>query len=320
MNESEFVTSTIGTIDILESSWKHVSIDYNRLNKVVHNLFISPEIRDPWANLGFEKYQEKLNFIFFFNAINFSFWGDPDWSIEVNGNTYTRTAGLTNTIYNEYLKDKNFLNVNFIDRMDYADFKRLFEGNGRLNNFYNRWLFLRQTFLVIKEIYHGEIVNLINDADRDAKKIAQEIENKFPNFIDRAIYRSRELKFSKRVIVVLMNLIAHDSNALGIHNYDNLIVAADYRIPQLLRYWGILKYEASLADTVDRQQQVAALSEEEVEIRMATIRACRVIVDTYNFLGKGNISAIALDSFLWSEAKKKGEAMLPHHRTYTWAY
>merc|ERR1712139_122238 len=49
---------------------------------------------------------------------------------------------------------------------------------------------------------------------------------------------------------------------------------ADYRVPQILRAEGVLSYADDLARRIDAQEEIRAGSEEEVEIRSATVVAC----------------------------------------------
>ena len=46
---------------------------------------------------------------------------------------------------------------------------------------------------------------------------------------------------------------------------------ADYRVPVVLRELGVLRYAPALAAAVDAKQELAPGSQEEVEIRAATV-------------------------------------------------
>merc|ERR1712224_291008 len=52
---------------------------------------------------------------------------------------------------------------------------------------------------------------------------------------------------------------------------------ADYRVPQILRPFGALRYSEALAAKVDGKHMIASGSEEEVEIRAATVQAVEII-------------------------------------------
>ncbi len=48
---------------------------------------------------------------------------------------------------------------------------------------------------------------------------------------------------------------------------------ADYRVPVVLRELGVLRYAPALAEAVDSRRELTAGSQEEVEIRAATVEA-----------------------------------------------
>ncbi len=53
---------------------------------------------------------------------------------------------------------------------------------------------------------------------------------------------------------------------------------ADYRVPQILRHLGIFEYKASLCDKIDNEEELPYSSEEEVEIRAATVIAVEMLI------------------------------------------
>ena len=49
---------------------------------------------------------------------------------------------------------------------------------------------------------------------------------------------------------------------------------ADYRVPQILRHVGILRYSPALCARVDARTEVPFASDEETEIRLKSCRTC----------------------------------------------
>jgi hypothetical protein len=56
-------------------------------------------------------------------------------------------------------------------------------------------------------------------------------------------------------------------------NLDKLTAFADYKVPQMLRKFGVLEYIPELANKIDGYKEIEAGSREEIEIRAATIWA-----------------------------------------------
>lgn len=74
---------------------------------------------------------------------------------------------------------------------------------------------------------------------------------------------------------------------------------ADYRVPQTLNYWGILKYSPELEERIRNKQEIPHGGVYEVEIRAATVVAVERLRD-YLHKQHGKIyKAIEIDWFLW---------------------
>lgn len=142
------------------------------------------------------------------------------------------------------------------------------------------------------------------------------------------------------------------------NDIDKLTMFADYRVPQLLRSSGVLVYSQALSEkslfvcfvfspllcchmvlqlvfhflfgmnenknkrtTVDTKQDICAGTEEEVELRAATIQAvdrlCR-----QEACRRASLFSVELDWLLWCEGEELHAAgkLQPHHRTRTIFY
>ena len=56
-----------------------------------------------------------------------------------------------------------------------------------------------------------------------------------------------------------------------LYRTEELTVFADYKLPQVLRRLGVLRYAPHLAERIDRLKPLEAGSREEGEIRAATV-------------------------------------------------
>jgi len=91
----------------------------------------------------------------------------------------------------------------------------------------------------------------------------------------------------------------------------NLHIPADYQIPKILRYLGVIKYGPQLADDVRDGVLIPAGSRQEIEIRAATIVAAQKISE------EANITTVQIDDYLWLNRKMTTD---PFHLTYTTDY
>mmetsp|Transcript_15507 Transcript_15507/g.19209 ORF Transcript_15507/g.19209 Transcript_15507/m.19209 type:complete len:154 (+) Transcript_15507:382-843(+) len=116
------------------------------------------------------------------------------------------------------------------------------------------------------------------------------------------------IQFHKRA-QLLASMLNSDSIAV-FTNMDSLTVFADYRIPQLFRHLGIIKYSEYLSGLVDKQQEIKNGSPEEVEIRAATIYASELLRACLEERLKSDLDSsqtvqmtnARLDYYLWSKA------------------
>lgn len=115
---------------------------------------------------------------------------------------------------------------------------------------------------------------------------------------------------------------------------------ADYRVPQILRHLGVLKYSKELGAKVDGKEMMQAGGLEEVEIRSGTIHAVEVMRKKIEERLKneqeggggeeeggegerersGRISSVQLDWWLWEWGEREKDTLKPHHRVMTIYY
>lgn len=93
----------------------------------------------------------------------------------------------------------------------------------------------------------------------------------------------------------------------------------DYRVPQILNQYQILQYSEHLQAKINQKQQIASGSEEEVEIRAASVVIVEKLKEYLHAQGR-KVNSIEVDWFLWEEGEKNLKAIVDHHRTFTIYY
>jgi len=91
----------------------------------------------------------------------------------------------------------------------------------------------------------------------------------------------------------------------------NLFMPTDYQVPKILNYFGCIKYSDELLYNIKNSILIPKHSLMEVQIRAATIKACKMLQD----ITKWNVADI--DTFLWCNRKMTTE---PFHLTITTDY
>lgn len=128
--------------------------------------------------------------------------------------------------------------------------------------------------------YDGSVMKFLRCANNDASRLVELIVTTFPGFRDEAVLDRRRVVFLKRA-----QIFVGDVNAalnLQLNGMDRLTTFADYRVPQLLRHYGILIYAPALADRVDNYQELSEGSFDEISIRAATVVVVEELVKMLN--------------------------------------
>jgi hypothetical protein len=108
---------------------------------------------------------------------------------------------------------------------------------------------------------------------------------------------------------------AGSQSQYAFHDIAALTCFADYRLPQLLWTRGALVFSVDLAAAVGSCTELAPGSEEEVEIRAATVQAVERIKALL-----GGITSVEVDWRLWNRGESELVRLKPHHRTRTVFY
>ena len=151
--------------------------------------------------------------------------------------------------------------------------------------------------------------------------LVETVRDRLPSYRDCAEYRGATVWLLKRAQILAADLYgALAGGGLGdLARIDSLTTFADYKIPQILRHFGVLRYSQDLTRKVDRRLPLPAGSPQEVEIRAATIWSVELLRAELLDLSIER-SAVELDWLLWEESQAINNHAPPYHRTLTIYY
>jgi hypothetical protein len=289
---------------------------------------------EPWPEYSafpdmhyFDGTERTLNWLLLLDALNFCFWAFPNearWRVEWRDETLdgynALAASLTRAMETGApLHDAAYLAT--LDEETLAAILRPALGAAPIPLLAQRLASAREVGRVLMERYDGQFDNTLEAAGRDAVSLALLLAREFSSFADVATWNGHPVPFLKRAqICVADTATAFGGTGLGASvGLERLTAFADYKLPQLLRYQGVMVYEPELATRVDSYQEIAAGSAPEVEIRAATVWAVELIRRA--LAGHGvERSASEIDYRLWSESQAPRPDMRPYHRTRTIYY
>ena len=164
------------------------------------------------------------------------------------------------------------------------------------------------------------------DARGSADRVVRLALRRYLAFDDAGAWRRRDglvlaVPFLKRAQILAADLAgALAGTELAITKHLELLTAfADYKVPQVLRHLGVLRYEAPLARTIHLRERIPPNHPYEVAIRAGTVQGCERIVAAARGLGL-EITAAELDWRLWRLGQSLPGDVEPYHRTPTTHY
>jgi len=189
--------------------------------------------------------------------------------------------------------------------------------------------------------YHGSASDLLGSCHKDASKLVELVAVAFPGFQDEMRIPptepspSQEQQQEQQRIVFLKRaqIFVGDINAalrLNLEGMNSLTTFADYRVPQILRHRGILKYSQGLATKVDLGIELENGCTDEASIRASTVVAVEELVKLLNE-GKSDhdggasvdrFTDVTVDWYLWQVGERMNQEgiMKPFHKVRTHFY
>ena len=250
--------------------------------------------------------EDLVVYLLVYHSICFSTWGNPKWIITTSKGTLDGSYALMYLLLNKYKLDHNY-------DMTYEEFSTLLKVNIEIPLLKERY---EQLCVVNDYLNKNNFYENIKNKTIDTQ-LFDYIVSTFIFFKDERVYNCKIIPFYKRVQLLVSDILHVREKLENINvNYSNLVGCADYKIPQVMRNLGILKYNDELSNLVDNLIELEVNSDMEIEIRANTI-----IVINY-FYGRLNkeISRIDINDYMWTLGQDKTKINKPYHRTITINY
>jgi hypothetical protein len=274
--------------------------------------------------------ERTVNWLLVLDALNFCFWAEKDqprWRIEYQGEKldgyWAEAAALTRAVE----EGIPLWDAEFLSKISSEELAHIFRGEHRIPLFEERLHNIHEVGRVLLEHYDGQFARAVEQVEGSAVKLALLLVENFPSFRDVALYRAHEVRFFKRAQICVADIYGSFGGRKwgAFHDFDQLTAFADYKLPQVLRQYGVLEYHPALAARIDNQELLEPGSDEEVEVRAATIWACELLRREMASRGH-SMTAAAIDQYLWLLSQhaiarvSPGSAQRPYHRVRTIYY
>ena len=136
-------------------------------------------------------------------------------------------------------------------------------------------------------------------------------------FQDVSKYDQKDILFYKRAQLLTSDILHVKEKKVGISvDYSHLIGCADYKIPQVMRCYGMLEFSDELAKKADGGIELEEGSKDEVEIRANALK----VIDYIYRKTEMRYSRMNINDFIWLIGQDKAKMMKPYHKTLTSHY
>lgn len=303
------------TLFVVKNS-KNVKIEKEKIKILAKKL--APKIKIPkWPkNLHLQsKNPEKLlTYLFVLDSLNFCFW-PKKWKIKYKNKIFSGYFAFSLKL-KEFFERKKILNFQSLEKINFSEFKKFFSKMPLLKE---RYKILKKVSKIMVKKYSSPI-KFVTLAKNSAKTLLQKIFTELPYFDDFSFYKGKKIYFLKRAQILISDIFgAFDGKGLGyFKDIDYLTSFADYKLPQILHHYSVLKYSKDLKEEIKKKNLIKKGSPKEIEIRANTIWAIEYLKEELKKLGL-KIRSFELDWYLW-EKSQKIKFKFPHHRTKTIFY
>ena len=299
MKSCKYVVNNSKSVKINE---KQIDKFVEKINKVEtkHWLSFSP------YNLLDLPTETIINFLLVYDAIDFSFWGEPKWEINTINGKESGSIALLYAIL-KYVKDNNTTDFSNITK---DEFREILKGNVEIPLFEERYKIITNVSKIVNEKMNKNFYEFIKNITNDIE-LFDVIIKYFQNFKDERIYNGKPIYLYK-LAQLLTSDILH-IRKLKEHikvDYSHLVGCADYKIPQVMRGLGILEYSDELADIIDSKTVVELFDSQGTSLFKTIISSTRVVstsisddnkylaiaqVDTSGTMIQSNIKVMSID-------------------------
>jgi hypothetical protein len=162
---------------------------------------------------------------------------------------------------------------------------------------------------------HGDrFESVVEVADHSAERLVVLL-SELSLYQDVSCYDELDVPFYKRAQITAadLNRVFGKEPFGRFTDLDRLTLFADNLVPHVLRCHGVLVYEASLSQRIERAELLEVGSSEEIEIRAVAVEAVERLVAALGRLGKVT-TAHALDGLLWNAGQAPEVKAHPRHR------
>ncbi|XP_022109808.1 UPF0553 protein C9orf64-like isoform X1 [Acanthaster planci] len=280
--------------------------------------------------------KETLDWIFVVDTLNFSFWSetnDKRFLVDYRGGTHSGYWALCAAINRALDEDIPITSPSYYSSITMDQLRHIFRSatDTDIPLLDKRLEHLHEAGSVLLEKFGGSFVNCVSQCDNKASKLLHLITENFPSYRDVAMFEGMAVSLYKRAQILIADIWAcFEGKGYGkFSDIEILTMFADYRVPQVLNYFGVLKYSSRLQEILHSGRLFTPGERLEVEIRGCSIWAVELIrqklkdlMTQDSSLSGLTLNSVIIDFYLWDYSKDHWRDMqhIPIHKIRSTLY
>lgn len=246
-----------------------------------------------------------VDWIFFIDLINFSFWSEDNakrFVIRYDGVDYDGYYAACACVNRALDAGIPLINAKFMSEISEQQLIDVFASTTGvpIPLIAERLQVIREAGTTLIEKYEGTFWTALQRARGNAQLLLKMIVDDFPSFRDFAKFRGQQVSFLKRAQILIADIHncfakaeKDEDRKLGrFSDISTLTMFADYRVPQVLAFLGVLRYSDAVIQRLSSSALLENGSELEILIRAFSISACDKIVEKIGLLQHQEINCL----------------------------
>lgn len=285
-------------------------------------MFVKTEVHPQKAD------RSGIDWVFFADTLNFSFWmpeSGPQYVVTYKGTTYTGYLAMCAAINRSLDQDIPLIDPQFFVNISKDSLGKLLVGDNGvpIPLLSERVECLHEVGSILLNKFSGTFNTCLTICNNSATDLLKIILENFPCFRDSAVFGEANVSFHKRAQILVADIwcLFEGTGVGGFTNIDQLTMFADYRVPQSLQHYGVMKLSNELSAHLKSENLLEPGHRWEQEIRGCSIEAVerisRKVKELLKLKGSDAVvNSILIDQYLWGYRRQYANVMksIPYHK------
>ncbi|XP_053310493.1 queuosine salvage protein [Spea bombifrons] len=274
--------------------------------------------------------EDAVNWVFFADTLNFSFWSESEeqkYLVKYNGKEYTGYWSLCAAINRALDEGIPITSASYYSNITMDHLKHVLRSDSDfpIPMIEERLQILHDTGKILVETFGGSFLNVVKMSEKSAMALMHLVVKHFPSYCDEATFQGEKVAFYKRAQILVGDIwgVLEGKGDGCFYDISKITMFADYRIPQALVHFGVMRYSKELLQKLHKGWLFQNGDVEEIEIRGCSIWAVELICEHIRELFKkkgekmsNEINPVLIDHFLWDYARDNRVEIdiIPLHR------